>query len=154
MRSYFIVTLLSITHYVIPSAAFAPCTLHQAQVCSASSTKIHFGIPTFGGGDNKDEESKDKKIVDGSEPEKKIGMSGLFQLITAGMGSPFLGDYQGVDKETGNMMFTLEANNFMDENGDSPQLLAKHFEDGWVDEEEEKRKKEKKEKGDGKFKFW
>ena len=31
------------------------------------------------------------------------------------MGSPFLGDYQGVDKETGNMMFTLEANNFMDE---------------------------------------
>merc|ERR1712238_407877 len=78
----------------------------------------------MGGGDNKDEESKDKKIVDGSEPEKKIGMSGLFQLITAGMGSPFLGDYQGVDKETGNMMFTLEANNFMDENGDSPQLLA------------------------------
>jgi len=70
------------------------------------------------------------------------------------MGSPFLGDYQGVDKETGNMMFTLEANNFMDENGDSPQLLAKHFENGWVDDEEEKRKKEKKEKSDGKFKFW
>jgi len=42
----------------------------------------------------------------------------------------------------------------MRKNGDSPQLLAKHFENGWVDDEEEKRKKEKKEKSDGKFKFW
>jgi len=32
-----------------------------------------------------------------------------------GMGSPFLGDFEGVDKETGKLMFSLEANNFADE---------------------------------------
>jgi hypothetical protein len=31
------------------------------------------------------------------------------------MGSPFLGDFEGVDKETGKLMFSLEANNFVDE---------------------------------------
>ena len=45
----------------------------------------------------------------------KIGLSGLLQLITAGMGSPFLGDFEGVDKETGKLMFSLEANNLVDE---------------------------------------
>lgn len=51
--------------------------------------------------------------------ESKIGFSGLLQLITAGMGSPFLGDFEGVDEETGNFMFSLEANNLVDgENND------------------------------------
>jgi len=31
------------------------------------------------------------RAEDSDEPEKKIGLSGLLQLITAGMGSPFLG---------------------------------------------------------------
>jgi hypothetical protein len=31
------------------------------------------------------------------------------------MGSPFLGDFEGVDKETGKFMFSLEANNLVDE---------------------------------------
>ena len=31
------------------------------------------------------------------------------------MGSPFLGDFEGVEKETGKLMFSLEANNFVDE---------------------------------------
>ena len=29
------------------------------------------------------------------EDDKKIGWKGLVQLITAGMGSPFLGDFEG-----------------------------------------------------------
>ena len=33
------------------------------------------------------------------------------------MGSPFLGDFEGVDKETGKLLFSLEANNFVDEVG-------------------------------------
>lgn len=53
------------------------------------------------------------KDGDGKD-EKKIGLSGLLQLITAGMGSPFLGDFEGVDEETGKFMFSLEANNLVD----------------------------------------
>ena len=37
------------------------------------------------------------------------------QLITAGVGSPFLGDFEGIEEETGKMMFSLEANNLVDE---------------------------------------
>ena len=76
-----------------------------------SETALNFGIPTFGSNNEKkkDEDSKNE------EEEKKIGFSGLMQLITAGMGSPFLGDFEGVDEETGNFMFSLEANNFADE---------------------------------------
>ena len=91
------------------SAAFS--TIATAHV-KTTSTQLHFGIPTFGAGkDKQDETSKKEETV----PEKKIGLSGLAQLITAGMGSPFLGDFEGVDKETGNFMFSLEANNLVDE---------------------------------------
>jgi hypothetical protein len=31
------------------------------------------------------------------------------------MGSPFLGNFEGVEKDTGKMMFSLEANNLVDE---------------------------------------
>lgn len=88
--------------------AFAPANPQRTQI----TTQLNFGIPTFG--NNKgDEESKPD--FQGDKPEKKIGMSGLVQLITAGMGSPFLGDFEGVDEETGKMMFSLEANNLVDE---------------------------------------
>lgn len=56
-------------------------------------TKLGFGIPGFGGGSNKDDTDE------GSEkPKKKISAGGLVQLITAGMGAPFLGDFEGVDE--------------------------------------------------------
>ena len=74
------------------------------------STALNFNIPTFGANENKDDSSDETP-----EEEKKIGISGLIQLITAGMGSPFLGDFEGVDEETGNFMFSLEANNLVDE---------------------------------------
>ena len=81
----------------------------QPLVERSSNTKLYFGIPTFGAKDKKDDNNDD------DDDKPKINASGLFQLITAGMGSPFLGDFEGVDKETGKMMFSLEANNLVDE---------------------------------------
>ena len=96
------------------TTAFSPiAAVPTSATAASSSTQLHFGIPTFGAGKNDDQEDKKKNA--NAEPEKKIGFSGLAQLITAGMGSPFLGDFEGVDKETGNFMFSLEANNLVDE---------------------------------------
>mmetsp|Transcript_6095 Transcript_6095/g.9348 ORF Transcript_6095/g.9348 Transcript_6095/m.9348 type:complete len:143 (+) Transcript_6095:143-571(+) len=97
-----------------------------------SNTALSFGIPSFGA---KEDEKKDNKGKEDGE-EKKIGLSGLAQLITAGMGSPFLGDFEGVDEETGKMMFSLEANNLVDEKGQSKQTSMPYFESGWVDPED------------------
>ena len=97
---------------------------------AAPQSALCFGIPTFQPKGDKDDE------------EKKIGMSGFVQLLTAGMGSPFLGEYEGTDEETGKMMFSLEANNLVDENGNSKQTQMPYFESGWVDEEEEQKRKE------------
>lgn len=106
--------------------AFVPST-HSTQI--ARSTKLQFGIPTF----------QPKKDDDKSDDDKdeKIGLKGLAQLITAGMGAPFLGDFEGVEKETGKMMFSLEANNLVDEKGNSKQTSMPYFESGWVDEDDE-----------------
>ena len=92
------------------SQAFSPSITSRTQ----STTQLNFGIPTFGAGKDKEDKS-DSKDGNQAMPEKKIGLSGLAQLITAGMGSPFLGDFEGVDEETGKMMFSLEANNLVDE---------------------------------------
>ena len=72
-----------------------------------------------------------------SNSKPSIDLKGLVQLITSGAGSPFLGDYKGIDEETGNFMFELEANNLTDENGESKQTKAPYFESGWVDEDAE-----------------
>jgi len=145
-------------------AIFAQCSLNEAFVSNIqgahkssvySSTELHFGIPTFGR--SKDDEAEDDvKGAGEGDPTKNIGMSGLVQLITAGMGSPFLGNFEGVEKETGKMMFSLEANNLVDEKGNSKQTAMPYFENGWVDEEdlEKEKKKKKKKKSDGKFKLW
>jgi len=121
------------------------------QKTSSSTTQLNFGIPTFGAKPNKDDNDND----DSPKEEKKIGFSGLAQLITAGMGSPFLGDFEGVDEETGKMMFSLEANNLVDESGESKQTKMPYFESGWVDEEELEKERLRKEKsGNNPFKFW
>mmetsp|Transcript_34592 Transcript_34592/g.73693 ORF Transcript_34592/g.73693 Transcript_34592/m.73693 type:complete len:104 (-) Transcript_34592:290-601(-) len=54
-----------------------------------AGTNLGFGFN--GLGSEKADADSDEK------PEKKISAGGLVQLITAGMGAPFLGDYQGVD---------------------------------------------------------
>lgn len=125
-------------------------------------TALSFGIPSFGTKENK---------TGGDAPDEKIGLKGLIQLITAGAGSPFLGDYEGTDPETGKMYFSLEANNLVDEvnifvrfvvlfsfyvfnihfcslhnpkNGDSKQTKMPYFESGWVSEEDLEKERNKK----------
>merc|ERR1712157_243308 len=126
-------------------------TTNKKKVEHRKKTQLYFGIPTFG--NNNKNEKKEDNAKDEEDNKNKISASGLFQLITAGMGSPFLGDFEGVDKETGKMMFSLEANNLVDEDGNSKQTQAAYFESGWVSEEDKEKEKKKKEKGGG-FKFW
>jgi hypothetical protein len=57
----------------------------------AVGTKLCFGFNGLGSPKPSGDETEEK-------PDKKIGAAGLLQLITAGMGAPFLGDYQGVDE--------------------------------------------------------
>lgn len=110
--------------------AFMPSQT-STRVASSSSTELQFGIPTFQPKKDDDDDSSDKK------EEKTVGLKGLAQLITAGMGAPFLGDFQGVEEETGKMMFSLEANNLVDEKGNSKQTSMPYFESGWVDPDDE-----------------
>lgn len=48
-------------------------------------------------------------------------------------------------------MFSLEANNLVDENGESKQTKAPYFESGWVSDED--MEKERQKKSGGGFKF-
>ena len=51
-------------------------------------------------------------------------------------------------------MFSLEANNLTDENGESLQTKASYFESGWVAEEDlEKERAKQRRKSNGGFKF-
>lgn len=125
MKSTIIVLALTTSY----TEAFVPTTTTpQSKV---TSTQLQFGIPTFGAGKNNDDndESKNKE---NAIPEKKIGLSGLAQLITAGMGSPFLGDFEGVDEETGKFMFSLEANNLVDEVNKCNDFFLYHGSNLWI----------------------
>eukprot|EP00977_Amphora_coffeiformis_P015341 scaffold4510_cov183-Amphora_coffeaeformis.AAC.26 len=114
--------------------AFAPPLTTRMQQQS-STTALQLGIPKFLL--PKDEQESDsKERSPAASNEKKLGMKGLLQLITAGAGAPFLGDFEGVDEETGKFMFSLEANNLVDENGNSKQTSMPYLESGWVDEED------------------
>lgn len=117
MKPTSIVLLLQLLVALTPPASafltFSPQSRHV-------SIQLHFGIPTFGSKDDKkDDKKKDDKKKD---DDKKISFSGLIQVITAGMGAPFLGEYEGIDEETGKMMFSLEANNLVDEVGEEVKI--------------------------------
>ena len=120
------------TSLVAGSQGFAPAP----KLSAVSTTQLNFGIPKAF--QPKNDEDKDEKKFD-ALPKKDLSLSGIVQLVTAGAGAPFLGDFEGVDKETGKFMFSLEANNLVDENGNSKQTQMPHFENGWVDPEDEKR---------------
>jgi hypothetical protein len=135
------VTLLAAIAAIAGSDAFVPSKPINTRAATTTTTELQFGIPTF--------QPKKDDGDDGKE-EKKVGAAGLLQLITAGMGAPFLGDFQGVDKETGKFMFSLEANNLVDEKGESKQTSMPYFESGWVDPEDVAKEQKKKEEG---FKF-
>ncbi|EJK71988.1 hypothetical protein THAOC_06520 [Thalassiosira oceanica] len=119
------------------STTIPPCSAFMGGGASYGSrgagTKLMFG---FNGLGSPKEEEKPEDL--GKKEDKKISLGGLAQLVTAGMGAPFLGDYQGMDEETGKMMFSLEANNLVDEDGNSKQTQMPYFENGWVEEEDDK----------------
>lgn len=79
---------------LIPTAqaAFIPSGV---PVAWGSGTKLGFGFPSGFGGSKADDNKAD---AEENAPEKKISAGGLVQLITAGMGAPFLGDFEGVDE--------------------------------------------------------
>jgi hypothetical protein len=65
---------------------------HQSPIVPLArrSMELSFGLPSFQTkGDKKDDEPEDPKLEKSS-----IGLKGLVQLITAGAGAPFLGDFQ------------------------------------------------------------
>jgi hypothetical protein len=128
MKNYLLFVVATASLTVASVAAFSPTCSQQRQTRQCN-TQLAFGIPKF----LTPQDPDDTKV----EQEKKIGIGGLIQLITAGAGAPFLGNFEGVDKETGKFMFSLEANNLMDENGNSKQTSMPYFENGWVDENEE-----------------
>ena len=76
-------------------------------------SQLHFGLPSWFTPPEPAETTATATDVNNQDnpavvPEPKISMSGVIQLITAGLGAPFLGDFEGVDKETGKFMFSLE----------------------------------------------
>ena len=122
-----------------------------------SNTKLNFGIPDMflpkeeeedddddnvSKTNNKKKTTRTKQDDNKTNEKNKIGLAGIVQLITAGAGAPFLGEFQGVDEETGKYMFSLEANNLVDEKGNSKQTQMPFFENGWVDPADEARAKE------------
>mmetsp|Transcript_20395 Transcript_20395/g.24507 ORF Transcript_20395/g.24507 Transcript_20395/m.24507 type:complete len:146 (+) Transcript_20395:84-521(+) len=132
MPRLFLITLLTLSG----TNAFAPLIGPSRGI--SSKTELYFGIPSFLTPKSEDDDSDSSSSEKNTKDEKtKISKSSLLQLITAGAGSPFLGDFEGVDEETGNFMFSLEANNLVDEKGQSKQTQMPYFESGWVDEEEE-----------------
>jgi hypothetical protein len=153
-----VLAIASVQSFQLPiSSSMIPKNIHVhhrfSSVSSVSSTALSFGLPSWfttpenapvdNDSDSKGNSNKSQQAAtDSVVPEKKIGWSGVVQLITAGMGAPFLGDFEGVDQETGKFMFSLEANNLVDEDGNSKQTKMPYFENGWVDPEDEKRAKE------------
>jgi hypothetical protein len=143
----FVITLLLVA--VLSSSSF---TLKVTTFCysarKVSNTQLLFGIPSFlePKKQNNDSDNNTKITTKTTKPttpnkeditpleKKSVGLQGILQLIAAGAGAPFLGDYQGIDKETGKFMFSLEANNLVDEKGNSKQTQMPYFENGWVDE--------------------
>jgi hypothetical protein len=132
--------------FVVPKRYSPKTRTYSNSLCSKqTTTQLSFGIPSFlTPPEPKDDDSKSKDKKDSKE-EKSVGLKGLVQLIMAGAGAPFLGDYEGMDKETGKFMFSLEANNLVDKDGKSKQTSMPYFENGWVDpadlEKEVQRKK-------------
>ena len=139
---FFLATVVGLTTGFIPgskSVVEIRNNIHQT-----TTTQLAFGIPKFLQPKSDDDDTATTKKVNGKNGEpvveddkNKIGIKALLQLVAAGAGAPFLGDFEGVDKETGKFMFSLEANNLVDENGQSKQTQMPYFENGWVDENDQ-----------------
>jgi hypothetical protein len=88
----------------------SPSTNNNNNIASSSSSsissKLNFGFNGLGTpNDATEKKKKNKSSATTQDEEKKITTKGLFQLIAAGMGAPFLGDYEGVDGVSYNIYF-------------------------------------------------
>lgn len=92
MKFAILLSLIPITN----SAAFIPSGL---PVAWGQETALKFGFNGLGSPKSDEPEKEEKK-------EKKISAGGLIQLITAGMGAPFLGDFEGVDEVSAFISFS------------------------------------------------
>lgn len=118
----------------LSAVAFVPTTPTRQ---TTHNTALALGIPKFilpKEEDDEQQRAESSSPANRKKQETKIDAKGLIQLIAFGIGSPMLGDFEGVDKESGKFMFSLEANNLVDENGNSKQTAMPYFESGWVDE--------------------
>mmetsp|Transcript_24742 Transcript_24742/g.49225 ORF Transcript_24742/g.49225 Transcript_24742/m.49225 type:complete len:168 (+) Transcript_24742:114-617(+) len=162
MKNIFFPVLTFVASVPASTDAFFIIPQHTVSASTATTSVLHFGLPNFGPKESSSDELTPKKgkksrkknaTAEEPLPEAKIGLGSLIQLITAGMGSPFLGDFEGVEEGTGKLMFSLEANNLVDEDGKSKQTKMPYFEDGWVDEKDAAKEKQRKASGGGGFKL-
>lgn len=82
---------------VIAGTSQAAFLAPPGTIARGAGTKLNFGFNGLGS-------PPDDGKPDAEKPEK-ITARGLLQLITAGMGAPFLGDYQGVDSVSTIILF-------------------------------------------------
>jgi len=124
MKNIFFPVLTFVASVPASTDAFFIIPQHTVTASTATTSVLHFGLPNFGPKESSSDELTPKKgkksrkknaTAEEPLPEAKIGLGSLIQLITAGMGSPFLGDFEGVEEGTGKLMFSLEANNLVDE---------------------------------------
>ena len=104
--------------YACYTSAFAPAALKSA--ASIQSTGSHSLLrisPTLA-----------KKDEVNSLPDRgKLSLGGFFQLLTMGAGAPSLGEYKYTEKDTGKMIFEIEANNAYDKEGNEMYGKNKYF---------------------------
>jgi hypothetical protein len=141
VRSVSVVSVATAALLAGNSHGFVPATTGRS-VKASSATQLNFGIPKFLTPREETPEGEKAAAPEGALPKKELSWKGVLQLVTAGAGAPFLGDFEGVDEETGKFMFSLEANNLYDDEGKSKQTAMPYFEQGWVDPEDEKRAQE------------
>ena len=84
----------------------------------------------------KGKKAPESNTAEPKEKPAKFTLGALVQLITMGAGAPSLGEYKRTD-ENGRMFFELEANNFVDAEGNSMQTKQRYFTDGYVDDRDE-----------------
>ena len=88
---FFTPTMVKSATLLVVIASISQAVAFIGPPTSSHRSSLSFGFNGLGTSDEKEETS-----VEAENTEKKISAGGLFQLITAGMGAPFLGDYQGV----------------------------------------------------------
>jgi hypothetical protein len=95
-----VVIACDVRAFVVPGSPSRSLKLSSSSVHRSSTTQLAFGF--FPSSSDKDDSKDDKKKKNSNAEEpklqkKSVGLKGLVQLITAGAGAPFLGDFEVCD---------------------------------------------------------